>query len=70
MAENVKRGKSVAFKKYIKDIRNELKKVVWPSWTQLVQSTMTVLFACLLIGVVIWIFDLILGRVFTVVFGR
>lgn len=72
MADNVKakRGKHTSVIKYIKEIRNELKKVIWPTWPQLVQSTMTVLFACLVIGAVIWIFDLLLGRVFTLVFGR
>ena len=59
-----------SLKKHIREIRQELKKVVWPTWPQLVQNTLTVLFACLLIGSAIWIFDLACGSLFTWVFGQ
>lgn len=70
MAVNVKGAKFGALTKSIRDIRSELKKVIWPTWPQLVQSTITVLFACLLIGSAIWLFDLLCGKVFTLVFSR
>jgi len=43
--------------KYAKEIRAELKKVVWPSRTQLINNTVTVLITCLLIGVIIFLAD-------------
>lgn len=45
------------------DIRSELKKVVWPDWTKLRSSTMTVVLICLVFGAVIWAVDLSLGAV-------
>ncbi len=43
--------------RFFKDVRNELKKVIWPSRTQLINNTLTVLGACLVIGVIIWVAD-------------
>lgn len=61
MAENVKVSKFAKARKktirFFKDIRSELKKVIWPTKEQMVNNTLTVLFACLVIGVVIWVVD-------------
>ncbi|NLK86796.1 MAG: preprotein translocase subunit SecE [Clostridiaceae bacterium] len=72
MSENARTSKLAAFGKkitaagkrvvrFFKDIRSELKKVIWPSKEQLVKSTVSVLLICLLIGAVIWISDGLLG---------
>jgi preprotein translocase subunit SecE len=45
--------------KYFKEVWVELKKVTWPSKSQLIKHTITVLTACLIIGSIIWIADLI-----------
>ena len=47
--------------KLFKEIRSELKKVIWPSRQQLVNYTISVLIACVLIGIVIWIADALLS---------
>jgi preprotein translocase subunit SecE len=64
MAENVKLSRFESSKKsltkFFKEIRNELKKVIWPNRAQLTKSTVTVLMACLVIGIIIWIFDFLL----------
>jgi preprotein translocase subunit SecE len=64
MAENVKLSKFENSKKsivkFFKEVRNELKKVIWPNRTQLTKSTVTVLMSCLVIGIIIWVFDFIL----------
>lgn len=61
MAENTntqKLGKAQKnFVKFFKDIRAELKKVIWPNRKQLTNNTVTVLLACLLVGALIWIAD-------------
>jgi len=74
MSDNVKVSK---FKKvrgnierFYKDIKSELKKVIWPNKNQLVNNTGTVLFACLLIGIIIWIADLLFGQVSSFIFTR
>lgn len=72
MSENARTSKLAAFGKkitaagkrvvrFFKDIRSELKKVIWPSKEQLVKSTVSVLLICLLIGAIIWISDGLLG---------
>lgn len=37
-----------------KEVRAELKKVIWPNRTQLINNTATVLIFCLIMGVIIW----------------
>jgi preprotein translocase subunit SecE len=71
MAAEVKTSKSAKDKRikrifrFFKEVRSELKKVVWPNRRQLVNSTISVLLTCLLIGAVIWISDLLLLQVVT-----
>lgn len=48
--------------RFFREMRTELKKVVWPTWKQLRGSTITVLLACLFIGAIIWIADFVLGQ--------
>ena len=45
------------FLKFFKDIKNELKKVIWPTKTQLINNTLTVLVMCLILGAFILAFD-------------
>ncbi len=65
MTENARTSKLAEFKKkfvrFFKDIRTELKKVIWPTRKQLINSTVSVLLICLLIGAVIWVSDAVLG---------
>lgn len=72
MAEEVKVSKLSGTKKsltrFIKEIRNELKKVIWPTREQLINNTMTVLMACFVVGLLIWVADLGLGKVSEAIF--
>lgn len=45
--------------KWFREMRSELKKVVWPSKKQVLQNTLVVLLCVLAVGVFIWIFDAI-----------
>lgn len=67
MAENAGATKSAKFRKnfvkFFRDIRSELKKVIWPTRKQLINNTVTVLLACLVVGVIIWVADGILTKV-------
>jgi preprotein translocase subunit SecE len=43
--------------RWFREMRSELKKVVWPDGKTTMKNTLTVLAVSLAIGVVIWVFD-------------
>jgi preprotein translocase subunit SecE len=43
--------------RFFKDVRAELKKVIWPTREQLVNNTVTVLLTCFVVGIIIWLAD-------------
>ena len=43
--------------KWFREMRSELKKVVWPTGKETVKNTGTVLLCSLIVGAFIWIFD-------------
>ena len=51
---------------YFKDVKSELKKVVWPSFKQVKNNTLVVIVCVLIIGAFIWILD----AAFSASFGR
>ena len=55
MAEEKKVKKD--YGKWFREMRSELKKVVWPSGKTVLKNTLTVLAVALCIGVCIWVFD-------------
>lgn len=56
-----KTGFFARVKKWVKDMRSELKKVQWPTGKQTVNNTLVVIACVLVVGAFIWIFDLIAG---------
>ena len=44
-------------RKYFRELRSELKKVVWPTPQQVVKNTLIVIAAVVVVGVFIWLFD-------------
>lgn len=56
--------------KFFKDIKLELKKVIWPTKAQLINNTITVLLACLVVGAIIWIADLVLTKLVEITLAR
>jgi len=66
MAANESKEKGALVKKLKKsftDIRLELKRVTWPTWKELFNYTATVLVVCALMGILIYILDMILSRI-------
>ena len=51
---------------YFKEVKSELKKVVWPSFKQVKNNTLIVIACVLIIGAFIWICD----GIFSVSFGK
>ena len=43
--------------KYFRELRSELKKVVWPTPKQVAKNTLIVVCCVLAVGVFIWLFD-------------
>ncbi len=70
MAEaNVKKQNRIV--KFFKEVKSEMKKVVWPSKKQLVNNTLIVIAVVILIGIVIAIFDAIFQfGLFKLLLGR
>ncbi len=46
-------------KKYFRELRSELKKVVWPTPQQVLKNAAIVVGAVVVIGVFIWLFDFV-----------
>ena len=51
-------GKRVAG--YVRDSRTEVRKVVWPSRQETIQTTLIVVVAVFLIGIFLWLLDMLL----------
>lgn len=52
---------------YFKEVKSELKKVVWPSFKQVKNNTFIVIACVLIIGAFIWILDLGLTKAWTLI---
>jgi preprotein translocase subunit SecE len=57
----VRAWKSV--KRYCREMKSELKKVVWPTRKQVFRNTLVVILVVLVVGVLIWLFDLLAAAV-------
>ena len=53
MAEEKKKDRG----KWFREMKSELKKVVWPTGKETMKNTGTVLLCSLIVGAFIWIFD-------------
>ena len=56
-------GKKLSFgqrvKKWFREMKSELKKVVWPNKQTVIKNTGTVLLCSAIIGAFIWVFDFV-----------
>ena len=59
MAEEVKKKKDRGL--WFREMKSELKKVVWPTPDKVAKNTVTVVLCSLAIGVCIWVFDGVAG---------
>ncbi len=51
-----------AIARYFRELRSELKKVVWPTPKQVLKNTLIVLASVVIVGVFIWMFDFVAGE--------
>lgn len=52
--------KKFSIKSWFREMRSELKKVVWPTWNQVYKNTWIVLMVCAIFAVMIFIMDSVL----------
>ncbi|TMM18546.1 MAG: preprotein translocase subunit SecE [Actinobacteria bacterium] len=52
----------IAIKRFVSESWGELQKVEWPGQQQLIQGTVVVLLACLIVGVYLWAADEVFKR--------
>ncbi len=51
------------------DARTEVRKVVWPSRAETTQTTLTVFIIVVIVGIFLWLFDMLLAFLFRAVTG-
>ncbi|MBK9655456.1 MAG: preprotein translocase subunit SecE [Rhodanobacteraceae bacterium] len=54
-------GPGILFRKFLRDAQIEVRKVVWPTRQETWQTTLIVAVAVLIIGIMIWVIDVILS---------
>lgn len=57
--EHTKPNFFVRIANYFKEVKSEMKKVVWPSFSKVRQNTIIVIIYVLIVGVVIWALDML-----------
>lgn len=45
--------------RWFREMKSELKKVQWPTWKQTWNNTLTVIACVILVGIFLWVFDLV-----------
>ena len=45
--------------RWFREMKSELKKVQWPTWKQTWNNTLTVIVCVILVGIFLWVFDLL-----------
>ncbi len=67
---NTKKTSSVKqFAKFLKAVRSELKKVIWPSRTELINNTIIVIISVTLVTLGLWVLDSIFGFILNFIVG-
>jgi len=56
--------------KFLVEVRNELAKVVWPTWPETLRYTLTIIIFSLLVAAILGAFDYGLLRLFETILSR
>ncbi|MGE4283749.1 MAG: preprotein translocase subunit SecE [Clostridia bacterium] len=56
--------------KFFKEVKAEMKKVTWPTLSQVRNNTLVVLVAIIVVGAVIWILDVVFGGALNILLNR
>ena len=55
--------------RYFRELKSELKKVVWPTPEQVLKNALIVVVCVLVVGAFIWVFDLVAGTLINGLIG-
>lgn len=55
--------------KWFRELRAEMRKIVWPTRQQTINNMLVVIAAVLIVGVFVWVLDLIFGGIVAAVIG-
>ena len=67
-----KGSKKTIFKRivlFLRDYKSEVKKIVWPSFKDVIKNTLIVIIICVIVGVLIWLVDFGLGKLLELILG-
>ena len=56
--------------KSLRDMRGEMKKVVWPTRQAVIKNTIVVIVVCLILGAAIWVLDFGLSQAIALLLNR
>jgi len=74
MGDKVKESKVKKTKgnlsRFFRDLKSELKKVIWPTRPQVINYTVTVIATCLVVGAIVWLADFGFSQLAQLVFIR
>ena len=62
------RGRTVA--SFVKDSQTEVRKVVWPTRQETVQTTLVVMVVVVIIAIFLWLLDMALGGIVSMAMGQ
>lgn len=54
---------------FFRDARTEVRKVVWPNRAETTQTTLTVFIIVIIVGIFLWLFDMLLSFLFRAITG-
>ena len=54
---------------YVTDSKVEVKKVTWPTKQETTQTTLGVIFVVIIVGILLWLFDMLLGWAIGTLYG-
>ena len=54
---------------FFRDARTEVRKVVWPTRQETLQTTLTVFIIVVIVGIMLWLFDMLLSWLFKLITG-
>jgi preprotein translocase subunit SecE len=61
------KGRSIV--SFLQDSRTEVRKMVWPSRTETVQTTLVVFLVVIVVGIFLWLLDMFLGWLIRLIIG-
>lgn len=53
--------KESGFKRYLKELKGEFKKITWPTWSALWNNTWVTIAMCAIVGAIVFVIDFGLG---------